>query len=191
MASAVHCQLNPQVRLFVPTAMTSKLAYSTVQYSTVQHRRGKREEEEEPVSGQQIRPGDGRETWRRGVRRLNPRRENEIQGKKGEREGGKMKNVAERRVIFARKLWRRGRAERRRLRQSKRRNRARTRGREIAVATHNVRTMAVDGPNGVGRALDILSVYDRLGCYVIGLQETRRSGHSAFSQAGYLVYCSG
>ena len=25
----------------------------------------------------------------------------------------------------------------------------------------------------------------------MGLQETRRSGHSAFSQAGYLVYCSG
>ena len=36
-----------------------------------------------------------------------------------------------------------------------------------------------------------LSVYDRLGCDVIGLQETRRSGHSAFSQAGYVVYCSG
>ena len=51
--------------------------------------------------------------------------------------------------------------------------------------------MAVDGTRGVGRALDILSVDDRLGCDVIGLQETRRSGHPAFSQAGYLVYCSG
>ena len=49
----------------------------------------------------------------------------------------------------------------------------------------------MDGKHGVGRALDVLSVYDRLGCDVIGLQETRRSGHSAFSQAGYLVYCSG
>ena len=49
----------------------------------------------------------------------------------------------------------------------------------------------MDGTYGVGRALDVLSVYDRLGCDVIGLQETRRSGHSAFSQAGYLVYCSG
>ena len=39
--------------------------------------------------------------------------------------------------------------------------------------------------------LDVLSVYDRLGCDIIGLQETRRSGHSALSQAGYLVYCSG
>ena len=37
------------------------------------------------------------------------------------------------------------------------------RGREITVATHNVRTMAVDGKHGVGRALDNLSVYDRLG----------------------------
>ena len=34
-------------------------------------------------------------------------------------------------------------------------------------------------------------MYDRLGGDFIGLQETRRSGHSAFSQAGYLVYCSG
>ena len=56
---------------------------------------------------------------------------------------------------------------------------------------HNVRTMAVDGTHGVGRALDVFSLYDRLGCDVIGLQETRRSGHSAFSQAGYLVCCSG
>ena len=30
-----------------------------------------------------------------------------------------------------------------------------------------------------------------LGCDVIGLQETGRSGQSAFNQAGYLVYCSG
>ena len=50
--------------------------------------------------------------------------------------------------------------------------------------------MAVDEKHGFGRALDVLSMYDRLGCDVIGLQETRRSGHSAFSQAGYLVYCS-
>ena len=51
--------------------------------------------------------------------------------------------------------------------------------------------MAVDGTHGVGRALDVLSVYDRLGCDIIGLQETRRNGQSAFSQAGYLVCCNG
>ena len=194
MASAVHCQLNPQVRLFVPTAMTSKLAYSTVQqYSTVQHRRGKREEGEESVSKHQIRPGDGRWTGRRGVGRLNPRRENKIQGKNGDEEGRKLKKSQGETSwkILARKRRRRGRAERRRLQQSKRRNRARARGREIAIATHNVRTMAVDGTHGVGRVLDVLSVYDRLGCDIIGLQEIRRSGQSAFSQAGYLVYCSG
>ena len=142
------------------------------------------------MSKHQIRPGDGRWTGRRGVGRLNPRRENKMQGKNGDREREKIRKVAERRQILACKKRRRGRAERRRLRQSKRRNRARARGREIAVATHNVRTMAVDGTHGVERALDVLSVYDRLGCDVIGLQEIRRSGHSAFSQAGYLVYCS-
>ena len=81
MASAVHCRLNPQVRPFVPIAMTPKLAY----------RRGKREEGEEPVSKHQIRPGDGRWTRRRRVGRLNPRRENKIQGKNGDRERGKTK----------------------------------------------------------------------------------------------------
>ena len=39
--------------------------------------------------------------------------------------------------------------------------------------------------------LDVVSRYDRLGCDVIGLQETHRIGHSAFSQAGYLVYSTG
>ena len=162
-------------------AMTPKLAY----------RRRKQEEGEGSASKHQMRPGDGRWTGRREVGRLNPRRENKIQGKKGDRERGKIEKVKERRKTLARKRRRRGRAERRRLRQSKRRNRARARGRAIAVATHNVRTMAVHGTHGVGRALDVLRVYDRLGCDVIGLQETRRSGHSAFSQAGYLVYCSG
>ena len=43
------------------------------------------------MSKHQIRPGDGRWMGRRGVGRLNPRRENKIQGKDGDREGGKMK----------------------------------------------------------------------------------------------------
>ena len=48
--------------------------------------------------------------------------------------------------------------------------------------------MAVDGTRTELDPLDVLSMYDRLGCYAIGRQETRRSGHSAFTQAGYLVY---
>ena len=181
MALAVHCQLNPQVRPFVPTAMAPKLAY----------RRGKREGREEPVRKHQIRSGDGRWEGRRGVGRLNPRRETKTKGRNGDRERKMREEVTNRRKLLARKRRQRGRAERRLLRQRERRNRVRARGREITVATHNVRTMAVDGKHGVGRALDVLSVYDRLGCDVIALQETRRSGHSAFSQAGYLVYCTG
>ena len=49
----------------------------------------------------------------------------------------------------------------------------------------------MNGTHRVGRAHDVLSVYDRLGCDVIGLQETRRSGHPAFIRADFLVYCSG
>ena len=181
MALAVHCQLNPQVKPFVPTVMAPKLAY----------RLGKWEGGEEPVSKHQIRSGDGRWDGRRGVGRLNPRRETKTKGRNGDRERKMREEVTNRRKFLAYKRRRRGRAERRLLRQRERRNRARARGRESTVATHNVRTMAMDGKHGVGRALDILRVYDRLGCDVIGLQETRRSGHSAFSQAGYLVYCSG
>ena len=47
--------------------------------------------------------------------------------------------------------------------------------------------MAVDRTHGAGRAH---GVGRALGCDAFGLQETRRSGHSVFSQAGYLVYCS-
>ena len=181
MALAVHCQLNPQARPFVPTVMAPKLAYH----------RGKREGGEEPLSKHQIRSGDGRWEGRRGVGRLNPRRETKTKGGNGDRERETREEVKNRRKFLARKRRRRGRAERRLLRQCERRNRARARGREIIVATHNVRTMAVDGKHGVGRALNALSVCNRLGCNVIGLQETRRSGYSAFSQAGYWVYCSG
>ena len=102
MASAVHCQLNPQVRPFVPTTMTPKLAY----------RRGKRKEGEEPVSKHHIHAGDGRWTGRRRMNRLSPRRESKIQGKNGDRERGEIEKVTERRKILARKRRRRGRAER-------------------------------------------------------------------------------
>ena len=53
-------------------------------------RRGKREGGEEPVSKHQIRSGDGRWAGRRGVGRLNPRRETIIQGKNGDRERGEI-----------------------------------------------------------------------------------------------------
>ena len=49
----------------------------------------------------------------------------------------------------------------------------------------------MDGTNGAGRALRGLSVYDRLRCHVIGQQETSGSGHPVYTQAGYLMHCSG
>ena len=70
---------------------TTQFCYIGSGIEWVSTRRGKREEGEEPVSKHQIRPGDGRWTGRRGVGRLNPRRENKIQGKNGDREGGKLK----------------------------------------------------------------------------------------------------
>ena len=54
----------------------------------------------------------------------------------------------------------------------------------MAVATYNVRTLAVKGKNGYGQAR-------QLGCDFISLQETRRSGKTEFSAAGYRVFCSG
>ena len=138
MASAVHCQLNPQVRPFVPTIMELKLAY----------RRGKREGREEPLSKHQIRSGDGRWAGQRGVGQLNPYRETKKQGKNVDRERGTREKVRNRSKLLARKRRQRGRAERLLL-QSERKNRARTGGREITVATHNVLTMAVDGTHRV------------------------------------------
>ena len=108
------------------------------------------------MSKHQIRPGDGRWEGRRGVGRLNPRRDTKTKSRNGERE--MKEEVTDRRKFLARRRRWRGRAEQRLLRQRERRNRARARGREITVATHNVRTMAVDGKHGVGRALDVLSV---------------------------------
>ena len=99
--------------------MAPKLAY----------RRVKREGGEEPVSKHQIRSGNGRWEGRRGVGRLNPRRETKTKGRSGDREREMREEVTNRRNVLARKRRRRGRAERRLLRQHERRNRARTRGR--------------------------------------------------------------
>ena len=137
----------------------------------IAYHREKREEEDEPASKHQIRPGNGTWSGRRGVGRLNPRREPKFKGNNRDR---KLRSNTKliRRNALARKRKRRGRAERRLVRQSARR--------EITVATHNVRTMVVDGTHGGGRALDGLSVYDPLECDIIGLQETRRSMFSAY-----------
>ena len=43
----------------------------------------------------------------------------------------------------------------------------------------------MDWKHGVGRAAEVLDVYQEMGRDIIGLQETRRSGQSALLQDGY------
>ena len=93
--------------------------------------------------------------------------------------------------VFAKKKRRRGRTRRRAARRQASNDRGRARRGELVIATRNVRTMAVDGKHGVGRTAEVLDVYQEMGCAIIGLQKTRRSGKSALLQAGYVVYCSG
>ena len=57
--------------------------------------------------------------------------------------------------------------------------------------TYNVRTLAFKGKNGIGHAEVILKTCEDAGCDIIGLQEVRRNGQSAFTAAGYVVFCSG
>ena len=44
----------------------------------------------------------------------------------------------------------------------------------------------MNGKYGVGRAAEVLDVYQEIGCDIIGLQETRRSGQSALLRANML-----
>ena len=92
--------------------------------------------------------------------------------------------------VHTRKKRRKGRAGRRAARRQTTNDRDRARRRELVIANHNVWTMAVDGKHGVGRAAEVFDVYREMGCDIIGLQEMRRSGHSALLQAGNVVSCS-
>ena len=59
------------------------------------------------------------------------------------------------------------------------------------MGTYNVRTLAFKGTNGIGHVEVILKTCEDAGCDIIGLQEVRRNGQSAFTVAGYVVFCSG
>ena len=185
MALTVQLQLNPRAKPFVPTVKANKL---------LQHRRGKREEGEAPVSKHQTQLGRVRWASRRGEGEPNPPRETKNSGANGGRNWRTevyVQTIIKRKKVFARKKRRRGRTRRRAARRQASNDRDRARRRELAIATHNVQTMVVDGKHGVGRAAEVLDVYQEMGCDIIGLQETRRSGQSALLQAGYAVCCSG
>lgn len=61
----------------------------------------------------------------------------------------------------------------------------------MAVATSNVRTLAVKGNNGYGRDEHVLEKGQQLGCGFLDLQETQRSGSKTIRAAGYQVFCLG
>ena len=61
----------------------------------------------------------------------------------------------------------------------------------MAVATYNVRTLTVKWKNGYGHAECVLAKARQLAYDLVGLQETRRSGKTEFSAAGYRVFSSG
>ena len=62
---------------------------------------------------------------------------------------------------------------------------------ELTFGTFNVRTIAVDGVNGIGHIDTLLRTCATKGCDVIGLQETKRDGTSEISSSGYRVFFSG
>ena len=68
--------------------------------------------------------------------------------------------------------------------------RARSRARDLVVGTYNVRTFAFKSTNGIGHAEVILKTCEDAGCDIIGLQDVRRNGQSAFTATGYVVFCS-
>ena len=51
--------------------------------------------------------------------------------------------------------------------------------------------MAVNDKYGAGRAAEVLGVYQEMGCDIIGLHETGRSGQSALLEDGHADYCRG
>ena len=78
------------------------------------------------------------------------------------------KYTIKRRKVLARKRRQRGRAGRCAAPRQASSDGGLSRRREPIIATHNVRTMAVDGKHGVGRAAEVLGVYQEIGCDIVG-----------------------
>ena len=70
-----------------------------------------------------------------------------------------VRKITTTKTVVARKKRRREREGQRAARRQASNDRDRARRRELVVATRNMRTMAVDGKHGVGRAVEVLDVY--------------------------------
>ena len=157
------------------------------------HRPGKRADWKwTGVSKQQIRYAGGDEKCgRRRVGLLNPfGGETHKQGMYLDR--WIKQKIDNRKKRLARKGRRKARPERRRnVKTRKNVARARSRTRELNVATWNVRSLSLTGRREAGHAEGLLQKCKVLSCDVIGLQEARRPGRTEFAAAGYCVFCSG
>ena len=90
--------------------------------------------------------------------------------------------------ILARKKRRRGRAGRRSARRQASNDRDRVRRRELVIATHNVRTRAVDGKHGKGRAAEVLYVYQEMGCDISVCRQRGVAASLLFIKLDYVVF---
>ena len=93
MALTVQLQLNPRAKPFVPTVKTNKL---------LQHRRGKWEEGEAPVSKHPTQLGRVRRASRRGEGDPNPPRETKNSGANGGRNWRTqvyVQNITKRKIV--------------------------------------------------------------------------------------------
>lgn len=61
----------------------------------------------------------------------------------------------------------------------------------VTIATHNARTMAVNGTQGPGESKDMLASFSELAVSIICTQETLSDGVLSLSQERYVVYCRG
>ena len=81
------------------------------------------------------------------------------------------KAIKRKRKVLAKKRRRRGRAGQRAARRQVINDRDRARRRELIITTHNVRTMAMDGEHGVGRAAEIFGAYQAIDFYIVCLEK--------------------
>ena len=102
--------------------------------------------------------------------------------------GRKHLELSERRRAFARKKRREKGAERKSARKKHKATRARSRLEKLTFGTLNVRTVAVNGINGIGHIDTLRRTCATKGCDVIVFQETKRDGTSEVPASGYRVF---
>ena len=111
--------------------------------------------------------------------------------KEGKNLGRKHLELNEKRRTFAPKKRRGKRVERKSAHKIYKDARARFLRKKLTFGAFNVRTVGVNGVNGIGYIDTLLRSCAAKVCDVIGLQQTKRDGISEISASGYRVFFSG